>query len=130
MFKRRGASFRPAILDPRQSGGRRLYRRFLEFFIVPFLRRDSMLPAVLFVKTGCPVLRFRVLPNAGHLITKLITSGFIHVFPRPHIFRSSLGEQTLSDVGGRSDKKTGVRRPSSPSALALSTYIDNLQKAR
>jgi hypothetical protein len=65
-------------------------------------------------------------PNACHLITKLITSAYVHAYPGKRICLGNGSGKPTTDVAGHSRQETGVRLPSPPSCSSLSllgTYV-------
>jgi hypothetical protein len=68
-------------------------REPLRLLTVCFFRTDPTLPPIFIAETSCPILRFRMSPNAGHPITILITYSAIQALG---LFFSRLGESPTS----------------------------------
>jgi hypothetical protein len=55
-----------------------LFSNLERLLIVRLFRLDPALHPVLITETSGPIPRSRVFPNTCHLITKLITSAYVH----------------------------------------------------
>jgi hypothetical protein len=77
-------------------------------FIRPLAEKSQKF---LITKTGCRLFRFRMSPNSGHPITKLITSGDIQAFPRRLTLFKFSPIKPFLDLSGCRHRKQGFNSP-------------------